>query len=225
MTANPNMADYYSVIAEAVSRLPANTGDARRELYERARRELAKYFKGQNPPQSEDYVARETLALEAAIRDVEDKSSSTTRTPDGLKHPLRTPVEVSDDLDQTKIDPKDYDELFQILKTVKSSEEGRKIVAHFHRQRPWLRVAIKAEAVRELYGGKQPTPNDGILGWVLNIEEQLVLAEAADRDIEVSLADWNANVAPEIAKKLDSNTRLRLDSVSAISGKRAIKAP
>ena len=34
------MADYYSAIASAVSRLPSKTDEARREIYERARTAL-----------------------------------------------------------------------------------------------------------------------------------------------------------------------------------------
>ncbi len=72
-------------------------------------------------------------------------------------------------------------------------------------------VSIRAEAVRELYGDEQPTVDDGLLGWVPNIAEQLPFAEATDGHIEVSLADWNAKVTPEVANKLHDDIRLRCD--------------
>ncbi len=57
----PSMADYYSVIARAVSRLPSTTDEARHAIYERAR----------NPPFSETELATEQAALEVAISMVE----------------------------------------------------------------------------------------------------------------------------------------------------------
>ena len=127
---------------------------------------------------------------------------------------MKNPISGKDNTDPSKIDPKNFQELLEILKTSKSPDEGKRIIANFHRQRPWLRVAIRAEAVRELYSGKRPTPDDGILGWVPKIEEQLADADTTDDDIEVSLADWNANVAPEVAEKLYSRMSLRYDRSS-----------
>jgi hypothetical protein len=65
------MADYYSIIAKAVSALDSNTGDARRRLYERARAALIAEMRGANPAlnQSDILVAR--ISLEEAIGKVE----------------------------------------------------------------------------------------------------------------------------------------------------------
>ncbi len=65
------MADYHSVIARAVSGLPINTDQARRAIYDRARKALQERLRTHDPPISETELANEQFALEAAIRKVE----------------------------------------------------------------------------------------------------------------------------------------------------------
>ena len=65
------MADYYSIIATAVSRLPSKTDEARHGIYERARTALQATLRTHDPPISEAELANAQLALEAAIRRVE----------------------------------------------------------------------------------------------------------------------------------------------------------
>jgi hypothetical protein len=61
------MADYYSVIACAVSRLPSEADEARHEIYERARTALRETLGTLDPVVS----ANEEAALDAAIATVE----------------------------------------------------------------------------------------------------------------------------------------------------------
>jgi hypothetical protein len=63
------MADYYSLIARAVSRLPSNTDEARRAIYERARTALQESSRTLEISEAEQANAQ--FALEAAIRRVE----------------------------------------------------------------------------------------------------------------------------------------------------------
>ena len=65
------MADYYSLIARAVSRLPNKTDEARRAIYERARTALQESLRTLDPPISEAVLAKAQFALEEAIRRVE----------------------------------------------------------------------------------------------------------------------------------------------------------
>jgi uncharacterized membrane protein YccC len=65
------MADYYSLIARAVSRLPNKTDEARRATYERARTALQESLRTLDPPISEAELANTQSALERAIRRVE----------------------------------------------------------------------------------------------------------------------------------------------------------
>jgi hypothetical protein len=65
------MADYYSVIARAVSRLPSKTDEARHAIYERARTALRETLLEFDPPLSETVLANEQAVLDAAICTVE----------------------------------------------------------------------------------------------------------------------------------------------------------
>jgi hypothetical protein len=65
------MADYYSLIAGAVSRLPNKTDEARRAIYERARTALQESLRALDPPISEADLANAHFELEAAIGRVE----------------------------------------------------------------------------------------------------------------------------------------------------------
>jgi|SRR5579862_915453 len=69
------MADYYPLIAKAVSGLDKNTGEIRRVLYDRARTALVGQLRGVDPPLNESDITRERLALEEAIRKVETEAS------------------------------------------------------------------------------------------------------------------------------------------------------
>jgi len=69
------MADYYPLIARAIAGLDKNTGEIRRELYERARVALVGQLRSVDPPLNESDVTRERLALEEAIRKVETEAS------------------------------------------------------------------------------------------------------------------------------------------------------
>ena len=62
------MADYYSVIAQAVSGLPRKTDEAKQAIYERARAALRKALRS---PFSEIDLVAEQAALEVAISMVE----------------------------------------------------------------------------------------------------------------------------------------------------------
>jgi hypothetical protein len=73
------MADYYPLIAKAVSGLDKSTGEARRALYDRARTALLAQLRGVEPALSEPDITRERLALEEAIRRVEAEAVRRSR--------------------------------------------------------------------------------------------------------------------------------------------------
>lgn len=73
------MADYYPLIARAVAGLDNNTGETRRELYERARSALVNQLRSVEPPLEEADITRERLALEEAIRRLETDASKRPR--------------------------------------------------------------------------------------------------------------------------------------------------
>lgn len=74
------MADYYPLIARAISSLePGAPGEARRALYERARAALIAQLRGVQPPLTESEITRERLALEEAVRKVEAEAAQRSR--------------------------------------------------------------------------------------------------------------------------------------------------
>src|ERR1700682_1747942 len=64
------MADYYPLIAKAVTGLEKSTGEARRALYDRARTALLAQLRGVEPALAEPDITRERLALGEGIRKV-----------------------------------------------------------------------------------------------------------------------------------------------------------
>ncbi len=58
------MADYYPVLARAVSSLPNNTAQARRELYDRARTIVIDQLRQRDPDEMTPETARERAALD-----------------------------------------------------------------------------------------------------------------------------------------------------------------
>jgi hypothetical protein len=85
------MADYYPVLARAVSRLPNNTARARRDLYERARAIVIEQL-----PHDPDGLAAKTVhelaALDTAIRRVEAKTAPPLTRPATRSAPTRLPA-------------------------------------------------------------------------------------------------------------------------------------
>src|SRR5512143_128636 len=70
------MADYYSILARAVSRLATNNAQTRQELYEHARAILNAYFDRSDPQISTLEVIDERVEFETAILRVEAESQS-----------------------------------------------------------------------------------------------------------------------------------------------------
>ena len=89
------MADYYPLIARAVSGLDKNTGDARRALYERARTALLAQLRGVTPALSEADITRERLALEEAIRRVEGEAARRPRIDTPRMEPVPPPRSIA----------------------------------------------------------------------------------------------------------------------------------
>src|ERR1700720_4175204 len=80
------MADYYPLIAKAVSGLEKSTGEARRALYDRARTALLAQLRGVEPALSEPDITRERLAVEEAIRKVKAEAGPPARRRRGRAH-------------------------------------------------------------------------------------------------------------------------------------------
>lgn len=74
------MADYYPLISKAIAGLgPDTAGEGRRTIYERARAALLAQLRTANPPFYEAEITRERLALEEAVRRVEEEAKRRNR--------------------------------------------------------------------------------------------------------------------------------------------------
>ena len=65
------MAEYYPLLAKAAANLKEPSAEARRALYERARKALLAQLKNAQPPVPDADIAREEAALDAAATRVE----------------------------------------------------------------------------------------------------------------------------------------------------------
>lgn len=79
-------------------------------------------------------------------------------------------------------------------------------------------IEIDASAVRQLYGSKVPGVDDGLLGWVPGLENQLRVAETSGGDITVPLATWLARVEPEVQQQLHDFIRVRPNGMNLEEG-------
>jgi hypothetical protein len=78
------MADYYSIIAKAVSMLDPNTEGARRRLYERARSAVIAEMHRAEPALDESDIVAAQMSLELAIGEVEAEAQREQRRPEVL---------------------------------------------------------------------------------------------------------------------------------------------
>lgn len=69
------MAEFYEVLKRAVGALPANTGEARRAVYDRARKALIAQLEGFSPPLTPSEITSQRLSLEEAVRKVEGEAA------------------------------------------------------------------------------------------------------------------------------------------------------
>jgi hypothetical protein len=91
------MADYFLLIAKAVTGLEQSTAASRRALYGRERNALLDQLRNVDPPLSEQEITRERLALEEAVRKVEAAAARRSRNPAPAKkaerHQPKEPIE------------------------------------------------------------------------------------------------------------------------------------
>lgn len=81
-------------------------------------------------------------------------------------------------------------------------------------------VYVNVDAVRRLYGDKLPAKEDGILGWVEGLGEQISAQAEVGGDVAIPLKDWLTKVDPEIAKILHDDTKVLRDDTTVNDAKR-----
>jgi hypothetical protein len=113
---------------------------------------------------------------------------------------------------------KDVESLAEVVADAQQSlvrERNPDLFRDFIARHTDAEIGVSGDVVAALYGEKRPLPDDGLLGWVPNIEEQLNLARASGDDISIPLADWVAKVDPEVMKALQEDIRVRPGAITA----------
>ena len=110
------MNDYYPLIARAVERLDASTGEARRAVYERARKAVAQ-LRSNQPALLDADITKERLALEEAIRKVEAEAAR--KSPPETRAEPRSAAPSEGMRDSDKIQSRDH------LQPASSDRDGR----------------------------------------------------------------------------------------------------
>lgn len=116
--------------------------------------------------------------------------------------------------DQSDVDLKNLDEALKESAKSSTRERSPEMFANYIRQHTDAKIGISAEAVQKLYGDKLPEVDDGKLGWVPRLKEQMDSALATGGDIEIPIADWLARVEPELAKELHDDIRVRAGGIT-----------
>src|SRR6266478_5053026 len=145
------MADYYPLIAKAVSGLDKSTGEARRALYDRARTALLAQLRGVEPALSEPDITRERLALEEAIRKVEAEAARRSRgEPFAAARPESRqdtdPAEGAADPPEELPNPLPRYDLRASRPTIAPADDDRSDVEETQQAVPLSAAAVKPEA-------------------------------------------------------------------------------
>ncbi len=130
------------------------------------------------------------------------------------------PVGLHPEIDKTisEVSAEDVSALIDAVKESQASltkERNPDMYANFVRQHVGDQtIGVHADVVRSLYGDKPPVHDDSILGFVPNLADKIITAEATGGYIDIPMADYIAKVDPQVAKALEEFTRVRPAGVS-----------
>jgi len=116
------MVDFYPVLARAISNLPNNDAEARRNLYARARTIVNEQLRGRGLQGKGIEAIREKAALETAIRKVEAESQPVKQRINGNAAPAQQPVQRTAAADMQEHSKNIANSLSKILQAVQSDE-------------------------------------------------------------------------------------------------------
>lgn len=120
---------------------------------------------------------------------------------------------------QTVADQADVGEALTQAQASQTRERAPDLFQSFIAQHTNDKLGVSADAIRALYGDKVPQPNDGILGWVPRLQEQLQAAEATGGDVEIPVAAFLTRAEPELWAALKDNIRFREGGLTAEEAK------
>lgn len=159
------------------------------------------------------------------FKSVRAYSDAGKEPPLGL-HPLLDSISA----EQAKIDLANLDQSLRDAQQSSTREADPERFASYLRRITDGKIGVNIEAIDRIYGDKEALPDDGKLGWVAGINEQIAQARETGGDVQIPLADWLAHVDPQVAKELRDDIRVRLGQATvneqkiALEVKEAIKA-
>lgn len=122
---------------------------------------------------------------------------------------------------------KNLDHLKELTADAQSSlvrERNPDLFADFIRQHTDAEISVSGDAAAALYGDKLPAPDDGLLGWVPDIESKLDLARSTGTDVSIPLADWLTKADPKVLDVLHDDLRVRPNGITAREAQMAAEA-
>lgn len=133
------------------------------------------------------------------------------------------PAGIDPNIDAVKLQENEagVESLDQALATVQTSttrERSPNTMADYLRMHTQSSIGIEPDLIKALYGENAPHPDDGLLGWVPNLENQLILADLSGADVRIPVADWLAKVDPGVAKTLRDGIRIRPEGMTKLEG-------
>lgn len=109
---------------------------------------------------------------------------------------------------QSKEGMKALDEAYKESQATETRELSPETYRSFVRQHEAASVEINGDAIRKLYGDKLPEAEDGVLGHIPSVKDQLDTAAITGGDVTISMADW-LTLEPDVAKALKDDVRVR----------------
>lgn len=133
-------------------------------------------------------------------------------------HPLTDRITV----EKTKVDNEALDQALKDAGATNTKERAPAMLATYLKFHPGATMGIDGAKVLEMYGDKAPSADDGMLGWVPNIRQQLQSAAMDGSDIQIPMADYVAHVDPKFDKEVHDFRRvdpngLTLDDVKNLA--------
>jgi hypothetical protein len=110
---------------------------------------------------------------------------------------------------QNDFDVKRLEEATTAAEASVTRERDQASFADLVRLRDKGSIEIDGEAIARLYGDKPPAAEDGLLGWVPGIAEQLELSRSTGADISIPIADWMAYADGDLMRLFRDDIRVR----------------
>jgi hypothetical protein len=132
-----------------------------------------------------------------------------------VKAEENVPVGVDPLIDEGKAREAQLDaQHFDDIESAADRSETREISPEIFQNLPRIiakdaKIGIPYDAIRRIYGDKEPSPEDNLLGRVPDILQKIRSAASTGGDVEIPVHDWVTWVDKEIRKALADDRRVR----------------